>query len=394
MKSKDRLGRVEQAQHVDVVLPSDLVHRRGLEQAVGAVPRVVEQHVDPAEPLDARVDGRRDGLGVQHVEPGDEHVPQRGELLHDLGIPLNAVLRRARLPAGAFANGPVTMTPEEYYRFWGAVDEEAADPDLPARIGRTLSVEAFNPPVFAALCSADLRAAAERIAAFKPLIGPVVLDVTSDRRGLRIAFHWPEGPPPPPLLVAGELAFWVALARIGTRSDLRATRATMRRPPRASAATTTYFGTPIRKGDTDSITFAPSDATHPFLTEDETMWTFFAPELRRRLAELEVAATTTDRVRAALHECLPAGQSSINAVAGQLVTSPRTLQRHLQAEGTNYQTVLTRTREQLARRYLADRSLTVSQIAYLLAYDDTNSFYRAFRHWTGATPEKARTGGT
>ncbi|MEK2494839.1 hypothetical protein WN990_35380 [Kitasatospora purpeofusca] len=32
-----------------------------------------------------------------------------------------------------------------------------------------------------------------------------------------------------------------------------------------------------------------------------------------------------------------------------------------------------------ARRYLADRSLPSSQVAYLLAYDDTNSFYRAFR---------------
>ena len=44
----------------------------------------------------------------------------------------------------------------------------------------------------------------------------------------------------------------------------------------------------------------------------------------------------------------------------------------------------------LDRRYLTDRSLTTSQIAYLLAYDDTNSFYRAFRRWTGLTPEAAR----
>jgi AraC-like DNA-binding protein len=316
--------------------------------------------------------------------------PGTRALLHDLGVSLSGVLRQARLPAGAFAHGPVTMTPEEYYRFWDAVDSEAADPDLPAKIGRVVSVEAFNPPVFAALCSANLHAAAERIAVFKPLIGPVVLDVAADRRGVKITFHWPEGLLPSQLLVAAELAFWIALARIGTRRELHATRATMRRPPRASAATTAYFGTPIRKGDVDSITFAAADATHPFLTEDESMWNFFAPELRRRLAELEATATTADRVRAALHESLPAGESSINAVAAQLITSPRTLQRQLQAEGTNYQSVLTGTREKLARRYLADRSLSVSQIAYLLAYDDTNSFYRAFRHWTGATPEKAR----
>jgi AraC-like DNA-binding protein len=332
----------------------------------------------------------REGVTLERftLDPGTR------ALLHDLGISLSGVLRKARLPAGTFALGPVTMTPEEYYRFWQAVDDEAADPDLPARIGSVVSIEAFNPAIFAALCSANLHAAAERIAAFKPLIGPVVLDVASDHRGLRLAFHWPEGEMPPRLLVAAEFTFWVALARIGTRREVHATRVTMRRPPRASAATTTYLGTSIRKGDLDSITFSAADATHPFLTEDESMWNFFAPEFRRRLAELEVSATTADRVRAALHECLPAGESSINAVAGQLIMSPRTLQRQLQAEGTNYQTVLTDTREKLARRYLADRSLTVSQIAYLLAYDDTNSFYRAFRNWTGATPEKARTATT
>ena len=48
----------------------------------------------------------------------------------------------------------------------------------------------------AALWGADLRTAAERIAKFKPLIGPVVLDVTSGPRGLQLAFRWPEGPPP------------------------------------------------------------------------------------------------------------------------------------------------------------------------------------------------------
>jgi AraC-like DNA-binding protein len=319
--------------------------------------------------------------------------PGTRALLHDLEISVARVLRRAQLPAGLFAHGAVTMTTEEYYRFWDALDAEAADPDLAVRIGRALSVEALNPPIFAALCSADLRTAAERIAAFKPLIGPVNLDVTFDHTGLTIAFHWPEGPAPSPLLVAAELAFWAALARIGTRREVHPTHVVMRRAPEPSAATASYFGTQIRGGEADAVTFSAEDASLPFLTEDESMWNFFAPELRRRLSELEASATTADRVRAALHERLPAGESSINAIAAQLMLSPRTLQRQLQAEDTSYQAVLSDTREKLARRYLAEPSLPTSQVAYLLAYDDTNSFYRAFRRWTGLTPEAARNGG-
>ena len=35
--------------------------------------------------------------------------------------------------------------------------------------------------------------------------------------------------------------------------------------------------------------------------------------------------------------------------------------------------------------------MTTADIAYLLAYDDTNSFYRAFRTWTSTTPDTVRT---
>ncbi len=312
-------------------------------------------------------------------------------LLLDLGISVNRVLRQAQLPAGVFLDGTATLSTEDYYRFWDAVDLEAGDPNLAVRVGRAVSVEIFSPPIFAALRSADLRLAAERVARFKPLIGPVALDVTSGRRGLTLAFRWPEGPPPPRLLVASELAFWVALARIGTRRPVLAAAATMRRPCESSDEVIAYFGTSIRKGALDTVTFTTEHSRLPFVTEDESMWTFFEPELRRRLADLAESATTAERVRAALHSTLPAGDSSINAVAYQLVVSPRTLQRQLHTEGTSYQAVLTDTRERLARRYLNDKTLTTAQIAYLLAYDDANSFYRAFRRWTGVTPDTART---
>jgi AraC-like DNA-binding protein len=81
----------------------------------------------------------------------------------------------------------------------------------------------------------------------------------------------------------------------------------------------------------------------------------------------------------------------MTAVTHHLATSPRTLQRQLQLEGTTYQAVLTDTRKRLARHYLTHSDMTTAEIAYLLAYEDTNSFYRAFRTWTGATPDTVRT---
>ena len=186
----------------------------------------------------------------------------------------------------------------------------------------------------------------------------------------------------------------MALARIATRHHVRPARVTVRQLPADPGTVAGYFGVRPRQGPAESISFAAEDAARPFLTENEPMWQFFAPELRSRLADLYTAASTAERVRAALLETLPAGDHTMTTVAQHLATSPRTLQRQLEAEGTTFQTVLTGTREHLARHYLTHSAMTTSEIAYLLAYDDANSFYRAFRTWTGSTPDTLRTANT
>jgi AraC-like DNA-binding protein len=120
------------------------------------------------------------------------------------------------------------------------------------------------------------------------------------------------------------------------------------------------------------------------------MWQVFEPELRRRLGELDASASTAQRVRSALLELLPGGQSGIEAVASRLSMSKRTLQRRLEEQGDNYRALVTATREELARHYLTQTQLSAGEIGFLLGFEDPNSFFRAFHDWTGTTPEAIR----
>ena len=70
--------------------------------------------------------------------------------------------------------------------------------------------------------------------------------------------------------------------------------------------------------------------------------------------------------------------------------STRTLQRLLRAEGTTFGAVLQETRHGLALHYLRNTGITATEIGFLLGFDETSSFYRAFRAWTGSTPEATR----
>ena len=58
--------------------------------------------------------------------------------------------------------------------------------------------------------------------------------------------------------------------------------------------------------------------------------------------------------------------------------------------GVTFQGVLNTTREELARHYLRTTSMSGAEISFLLGFADPTSFARAFREWTGTTPEQAR----
>ena len=73
-------------------------------------------------------------------------------------------------------------------------------------------------------------------------------------------------------------------------------------------------------------------------------------------------------------------------IARDLHTSPRTLQRRLQEAGSSFQRVLDEARHQMARYYLGNSVLELNEAAYLLGYEDANSFARAFRGWEGMPP--------
>jgi AraC-like DNA-binding protein len=52
--------------------------------------------------------------------------------------------------------------------------------------------------------------------------------------------------------------------------------------------------------------------------------------------------------------------------------------------------VLEQARHQLARHYLNNSVLELNEAAYLLGYNDSNSFVRAFRTWEGVPPARWR----
>jgi len=115
-----------------------------------------------------------------------------------------------------------------------------------------------------------------------------------------------------------------------------------------------------------------------------------APQFEEELKRENGDENFLERVRVAIQQKLTGQRPAIEDIADALHVSPRTLQRRLQDEGSSFQRVLEEARHHLARHYLNNSVLELNEAAYLLGYEDSNSFVRAFRTWEGIPPARWR----
>ena len=99
------------------------------------------------------------------------------------------------------------------------------------------------------------------------------------------------------------------------------------------------------------------------------------------------------KVENAIVPLLPHGQAKIGEIAQRLGISVRTLTRLLASEGCTFSEVLDSLRQDLAKSYLREQDLPISEIAWLLGFQETSSFFHACKRWTGKTPQQVRVAG-
>ena len=91
-------------------------------------------------------------------------------------------------------------------------------------------------------------------------------------------------------------------------------------------------------------------------------------------------------VRKVLSDGFSRGDVRLETTARKLALSGRSLQRELNGRGSSYREELDRFRCDLALDLLTRAQ--IHEIAALLQFSESSSFYRAFRRWTGKTPRE------
>jgi AraC-like DNA-binding protein len=321
-------------------------------------------------------------------------IPGRLALkLKESGVPVAAVLRRAGLPQDLFEQSRVFVSTEELFAIWDAIGRVTSDPLIGLKLGVESKMERFHPMAIAALSTENLVTATKQLARYKKLTAPEEIVNELDETEFRISYRWLLAVDAEPQALTDYCLAWtLSIARLGIGDQqLKPLRIEYLQPRANLRPIERHFGCEAVCGaPRNGIVFRAADATAPFVTRNCDLLDLLAPQFEEQLRQFKAEDTFVELVRRAIQDKLTGHRPSIDAIAQSLHMSSRTVQRRLQGVGYNFQRVLDEARHQMARHYLSNSVLELNETAYLLGFEDPNSFGRAFRTWEGIPPSDWR----
>ena len=156
-----------------------------------------------------------------------------------------------------------------------------------------------------------------------------------------------------------------------------------------------FFGAPLEFGAlASSFLLRSEDMARRLAMADKTLAGYLETLADQKLASVGAERSLSERVRRTLWAELSERTPDLDAVARALGMSARTLQRQLHREGVTFAKLLEELRRELAPALLRDGQHGVSEVAFLLGYEDPSAFRRAFQRWFGSSPRSFRSSTT
>lgn len=313
-----------------------------------------------------------------------------GPICGILGVDWAAVLSKAGFSATQRNDHTFLVTAEEYLRLWTAMMDLSAREDVSKLLGLRMAGGPAVPVLFALSTAPNFETGITRMAQFKSLFGPMQLIVSQSASEFTVRIapvatitSLPE------TFSSAQIIYLHAQTNALARHRIRPLRVRVPLPPENRARLADIFDQVPDHGDA-TLVYAPTDARAPFISDNPELWEATEVDLQAQAMIQSKGLPLADRVRATMVEAFSITDPTIAHVCSRLKLSRSTLLRHLGEEGVTFQSLLDETRKDLAVRYLLKSDLNNQQIAHLVGYRDPNAFQRAFRKWTGKSPQALR----
>jgi len=196
----------------------------------------------------------------------------------------------------------------------------------------------------------------------------------------------------PPEYIEFIFACFLLRFRLTTGVDVRPTEIHFRHTgPRDLSAHYRVFQAPIRFNQPVTRVFLdPSVLRVPQLYADSATCELLEHHVQTALGRSGASDELTLALRNALSGSLSSKRVTLATTARDLGVSRRGLQRKLAARGLSYREFYRTMRCEVALALLARSECTASEVADSLGFSELSSFSRAFKKWTGQSPQAHR----
>jgi AraC-like DNA-binding protein len=313
--------------------------------------------------------------------------------LGQLGLSREALLREAKVDERQLRDPDGRVPLEAVARLWHVAASRVAEPAFGLRIGAETSVREWGLVGYAAAYSSTLGSALNRFAHYSRVVSDALvvrIDTERDATWVRVDVQ--------PALrafrpaVDARLAALLSACREMTGAAVTPLLVQLSyREPGDVKEYERFFGSPLEFGAlASSFLLRSEDLARPLALADKTLAGYLETLADQKLASVGAERTLRDRVRRALWAELSERTPSLDAVARALGMSARTLQRQLRQEGVTFAKLLDELRREMAPPLLRDGRHGVSEVAFLLGYEDPSAFRRAFQRWFARSPRSFR----
>lgn len=303
-------------------------------------------------------------------------------------VDIDALLAKAGIERAELDNPENLIAFYRVGAFFLALLAETSDNGLGLVIGSSVQARSYHVLGYAILSSGTIAEAIDRLIRYERLAGKLGTTTMVAGEPVKLQWHCPFEGPWARYVKEAAIAGWVTFAK-ALVADSAAPLAVyfdhelMADYQRYEAV----FGCPVYfDAAWCGVTLRPEDLDEPIVSADPGLKMLMDHQAVDRLEKFDSRINLVNEVRSEIAKRLPNGEPSLESVAEPLALTPRALQNRLKSVEIHFKELVDEVREQLAYAYLADESVSLIDIAFLLGFSEQSSFSRAFKRWHGVSP--------
>lgn len=308
----------------------------------------------------------------------------------ECGVDVDTLMAELGIAPAVLRDPESRLSLKLLHRAWELAAARSGDPAFGLHAGERAGIGTFEALDYALWSSATLGDVFDRLVRFYRVIGDD-LSTTLVRAGRQIHVRH-VGSHEPRHRAETRLAVLASRGRELCGRSFRIHEVCFTHPAPADAGPhRALFRCPVRFGCTKTeLVFAAQQLQLPVRTSKPGLASVLDRHLHDLLARLPKEPSLLARVDEAIARTLHIGRPTLARTARALHMAPRTLQRQLQALDITHRQIVDDVRRELAERYLAARQVSISEVAFMLGFNDVSGFRRAYKKWTGKNASQNR----